>query len=127
MSNKTQLSTNNTTLASLIATLQGKASGGGSLETGTITGVTTLIADPGTEATFYYDLSVFSGKRLVVLKNSLYASAHVVLCRDNIDDDFILAASELVGNSSATVADNIMTVIDGTSVTAYANFDYYAA
>lgn len=38
MSNKTQLSTNNTQLASLIQTLQGKAAGGGgSVETCTVT------------------------------------------------------------------------------------------
>ena len=37
MSNKTQLSNNNTKLASLIQTLQGKAAGGGGVETCTVT------------------------------------------------------------------------------------------
>lgn len=67
MSNKTQLSNNNTKLASLIETLQGKASGGGSVETCTVTlngpnsygrpynFAATVLDDDGKVVTYYVD------------------------------------------------------------------------
>ena len=64
MSNKTQLQTNNTKLASLIETLQGKAAGGGSgaasLETCTVTFVNDDIMPPaliGHQTVYYTDVN----------------------------------------------------------------------
>ena len=49
MSNKTQLATNNTQLASLIQTLQGKAAGGGGgMQTATVTSTAKMILSPDT-------------------------------------------------------------------------------
>lgn len=75
MSNKTQLQTNNTTLSSLIQTLQGKAAGGssGAVETCTVT-----LADQASEICYtkYVD-GVFSGAAAAVsaevVKNTVVA------------------------------------------------------
>lgn len=65
MSNKTQLQANNTQLASLIQTLQGKAAGGGSSGggIGSICTVNISTNGPSMNVTFYYmdsDLNVLS-------------------------------------------------------------------
>lgn len=57
MSNKTQLQTNNTKLESLIQTLQGKAAGGGSVETCTLN-IGSYILTAG--ATLYQDGAILA-------------------------------------------------------------------
>lgn len=81
MSNKTQLSNNNTKLASLIQELQGKASGGsGAIETCTVTisagnygGYTYYFNENLELVEIYIDVSG-PATTLCVAKNSLFAS-----------------------------------------------------
>lgn len=68
MSNKTQLATNNTQLASLIQTLQGKATGGGGgggVETCTITLKSSSPPIPGSSGTIIYTDATQTPQRVV--------------------------------------------------------------
>lgn len=138
MSNKTQLSTNNDKLASLIQELTNKATGGGSngdsgsIETGTLTGATTLLAEPDS-VTYYYDLENipnFASKLLIVLTSlstSDYPDVRFVLTRESLADDFEISEQYYDGTwcSGASLDGNVFSIIDNSQI--FAECNYYAA
>lgn len=94
---KNQLQTNNAKLEALITELQGKAAGGGgggSLETGTLTTVTSFVIS---NTDYYADLESIpdiASKHLVVLRytNSSRYNPSWVLTRNSLDDEFSVSA-----------------------------------
>lgn len=109
MSNKTQLQTNNATLASLIQTLQGKAAGGGSsgnnIQTRTvdirsvksISSVIYMTTDPNgniiIENTNSTSIEPIIGTTVTILFSSSLSSSSVMTARDNgsTSDAYVLA------------------------------------
>lgn len=113
MPNKTQLQMNNTKLADLITTLQGKAAGGsGSMETCTLTitntyaqqmNVDSIMAttfEDGNMSVFY--IEPFSGQTPITIENVVCNSGVYVLLSVNVPVFTITGDgdTELVGNAT---------------------------
>jgi hypothetical protein len=106
MSNKTQLATNNTQLASLIQTLQGKAAGGGgaSLDTCTVNfSGFTAGSDDGYPVLFQ---TVENGEVVIKSENGSALRSVTMLCNGLL----ICGVDSFVSN--VTVTGNISTIID---------------
>lgn len=138
MSNKNQLLNHNERLASVIQTLQGKSVPGsgegnnptGGVITGTMVGTTTLVAPPG-QNTYYYSLEEFADRFLVVLKpvNTDANSFHIIMCRQNITDEFEVYSSYPTTAATDTIllsiSDHVLAIT--TSLSQYNQVTYIAA
>lgn len=105
------------------------AGGSGSmLETGTLTGATTMFADPG-EVTYYYDLESIpniSTKKLVVMCDVKSPAYYVILSRSATSEDFAVTEPNESIALSPTIDGYVLSAKVSTN-TLFVSTIYYAA
>lgn len=128
-----QLETNTTNLQAILAQVNampdaGSGGGGGTLNTGTLVGVSTM-ADDGDDSSgyiYYYDLEDIpniSSKKLVVLcSGAIYT---VVLSRINTTDTFSIRRQWTDSGSNVMLNDNILQT-NSSDNRVFSSFDYCA-
>lgn len=117
-----------TDLETAVDALPDAGSGGGTLDTGTLVGVSTMADDDddGSGYIYYYDLEDIpniSSKKLVVL---CYGKTYtVVLSRINTTDAFSIKQQWADTSSNVMLNDNILKT-NSSSSSVFSSFDYYA-
>lgn len=103
-------------ISDILATKAGGSGGGAVLETGTLTGATTYGA--GMSYYYYYDLSVFAGKLIVVLSKD---AEEIIVCkRTSADENFSECNAVTVGVLTPSIIEtNVVR-------SANASYDYFA-
>ena len=122
-------------IAEIEALLEGKSagsgdgSGDGSVETGTLIGMTTLLADPSS-TTYYYDLDTIpnlASKNIIFfsdIASNMSSIYYLCLYRETTSDAFIISQYLGTAVSSLTISDNIMSLT--TSIASMSELSYIA-